>query len=106
VTIHVENARIAATTLGREDRGILTAVLQLEFADGTRGFGGHALDSYAAGDRTRVPTAAAGLFVARVIDTVGVDSWEKLKGQLVRARVEGGKYAGRVVAIGHPIKDA
>lgn len=82
----IENARIKSTMLGRQDHGILTGGVNLEFAvGGVQMFGGWTLDG---------PYMAT--FVARVLDVIGVDYWEKLPGMPCRAMTN-----GRIIAIGH-----
>lgn len=84
------NARIDSTFLGREDHGIFTAFLYLDYGGGGQGFGGYVLkDKYAY------------VFVSRVLETVGASSWENLPGKHVRVCVEQGKALG----IGHIIED-
>jgi hypothetical protein len=94
----IMNARIESTKLGTADRGLLTAWIFLEYGNsGGQGFGGYYLDAYSAAKDDREPSAACGLFIARLLETVGVDSWEKLKGQHVRVMGD----QDRLVAIGH-----
>jgi hypothetical protein len=95
------NARIESVELGYEDHGILTAFLHLDFGSTRQGFGGYALDSnrpYEYDDLThtrritdglaiksrRMPSLACGYFIMRILEVVGVDSWEKLPGQYIR----------------------
>ena len=89
--IEVKNAKITSVQLGFEGHGILTAFLHLDYGDSSaQGFGGYSLDSW-----------ACAVFVRRVLEVVGVDNWEDLKGQTVRVKAEGHK----VHAIGNIIKD-
>ena len=90
-----ENMRIKGTMLGREDHGILTAFLQLEGNGTGQGFGGWCLDS---ADR---PNPAAGLWISRVLEVVGVAEWEELPGKYVRVVRDRGLISG----IGHIIED-
>lgn len=87
----VENGRIEATHLGPEGHGILTAVLTVAYPGGQQTFGGYDLR----GERRCAE------FVQGVLNVFGVDSWERVKGQYVRTRVEG----GRIVAIGHIVEN-
>ena len=98
----IQNAKIKSTFLGVEDHGILTFWLYLEFDGSGQGFGGWALDGRPAnGYGDRVPTEGCGAIVAALLNTLGVDSWEKLPGQIVRVR---GDHSG-LSAIGHALKD-
>ncbi len=87
------NAVITGTTLGPEGHGILSAILTLDYGDGTaQGFGGYNL------------TRCCGTFVRRVLEVAGVDCWEKLAGRAVRVKREDG-FNGRAVRLGHYIRD-
>jgi hypothetical protein len=99
----IKNARIAATTLGREDHGIMTAWLHLEGYGWGISFGGYAMDQYDKAAKKRVGSAYGIAFLIGVLDAVGVDSWEKVKGQHVRVELEG--WGGKALRIGHITKD-
>lgn len=85
----IENAKISSTMLGYEDHGLFTAVLYLEFSGGSQGFGLRAMQD----------ANYAVRFIQDTIRTVGVDSWEDLKGKYVRAEYD----LSRVYKIGHLI---
>lgn len=99
----IENAQITGTTLGIEDHGIMTAMIGLSGEGWDVGFGGFALDQWDEAQKRRVGTDYGLEFVMRVLHVVGVDSWEKLKGQHVRVESEG--WGGRALKIGHITKD-
>ena len=82
-----KNAIITSTCLGREDHGIMTCWLNLDYGGSAQGFGGYALER--------------ATFITKILDTLGVASWEKLPGTMLRVRQDN----GRVHAIGHFIKD-
>ncbi len=91
--------------LGVEDHGIFTAYLLLSYGvTGGPGFGGYALDRHN-GERNknseRVGTAYGMEFIRRVMLTVGVETWEALKGKHIRVRMN----EMRVDSIGHIIED-
>lgn len=98
------NAKIRSTHLGREDHGIMTVMLDLEWDSGGQGFGGYALDQWQ-GERNasgkRVGTAYGMKFIMAILDTLEVERWEKLPGTVCRVRAEHSK----VHAIGHFLKD-
>lgn len=96
----IVNAKIRSVTLGYEDHGILTAVLHLDFGGSGQGFGGYQLDSGLSPHPFKA-TAACGLFIAGVLKTLEIDSWEKLPGQIVRVDGEG----HRLMRIGHALKN-
>ncbi len=83
------NATISGTFLGREDHNIPTAMIYVaDGGGGEQGFGGYSLRHY--------PT-----FVQDVLDTLGVEKWEALKGVNCRVRANNTK----ITAIGHIVKD-
>ena len=100
----IKNAIIKSTSLGTEDHFILSAWVHLDYESGDQRFGGYALDGQPEKREPgygRTPHANCGLFIARVLEVVGVDSWEKLPGKSVRVRADSAK----VEAIGHFLKD-
>jgi hypothetical protein len=84
----IRNARIRSTMLGREDHGIPTAFVHLEWEGAGQGFGGYDLRHHTG-------------FVQNVLDTVGVSAWEKLPGTVVRVDSDDCK----AYRIGHAIDD-
>jgi|SRR6266511_2038096 len=82
----IANARIVDTFLGIEGHGILIGSMVLNDGQGDRMFGQYVL-----------PGPRAAFFVRRVLETLGLSSWEALLGTLVRAEYE----ADRVIAVGH-----
>ena len=73
-----ELAVIKSTTLGYEDHGILTSFLHCEWEGGGISAGGYRLDK-----RGRIGTAFGTDQILRIIETVGVMSWEKLSGRSI-----------------------
>lgn len=74
-----------------EDHGILTFWLMFDFGSSGQGFGGYAIEN-------ELGTKA----IRKIIETVGVDSWEKIpehemyvyrEGEIIRA-IESPKYRG------------
>lgn len=98
----IKNARIGSTFLGREDHGILTFNLELNYCSSSfQGFGSYALDEYDQDKKERVATAYGLECIIEILRVVGVDSWEKLSGKHVRAEVKD----GLVYAISHILED-
>ena len=106
---NIKNARIESTTLGFEDHGIFTYWVMLDFGGSGQGFGGYGLDEPRTdgagkylGRRGTVYGCDA---IIRLLEVLGVESWEKLKGTPVR--VKGGGLFGNtaIEAIGHYLKD-
>ena len=87
----IKNAKIIKTFLGKEDHGIPTCYLQLDYDGSSQSFGGWDL---------RFP--AYGIdFIMSILKTLEIESWEKLNG--VFCRVDAGK--GKVFGIGNIVKD-
>lgn len=104
MTIETMNAKIRSTTLGREDHGIFTAFLNLDYGSSGQSFGGYALDEWCgprSAEGRRVGTAYGMEFIAEILRTLEVESWEKLPGTVCRVRCEHSK----IHAIGHFLKD-
>lgn len=79
-------ATIKKTMLGYEDHGILSAYLHLEWPSGGVSVGGYALDEPAdpGGSSFEREGTAYGLdHIIQLMETVGVDTWEKLPGKQV-----------------------
>lgn len=102
-----KNATIKSTMLGREDHGILTFSVILEGQGMGVSYGGYVLDgpdSERKGERVHYPLT--GECVSGILQAVGVDRWENLRGKNVRAYFNnGGGWGTRCVAIGHIIED-
>lgn len=92
----IENARIRSTTLGYEDHGIFTCMLYLDREIGEQGFGGYGL--------TMVGTDYGLKFIQEILNTVGVDNWEDLRGKYIRIAV-GEQWNDSIKGIGNVIKD-
>lgn len=88
----IKNAIIKSTFLGIEDHGMTTAILGLAYGKGSeQSFGMHSL----------VYKHYGIAYIRRILDVVGVDSWEQLKGQKIRAVAE----HAQVQAIGNWLDD-
>ena len=99
--VEVKNARIEYTRITR-NHGCLTAWVCLDYGGSGQGFGGWVLDGpWDSATKERRANANAGLFVARVMDVVGVESWEELAGKSCRVRASHTK----VEAIGHYLRN-
>lgn len=84
------NAKITGTFLGREDHGIFTAWVYLDYGGSGQGFGGRCLG----GKYTHE-------FIDGVLEALNVESWEKLKGVPCRAEAD----HAHVHRIGHYLED-
>ena len=104
----IKNYRIISTHLGHTADGIFTFWLRLRGADGVYvSVGGYALDSpdtLSTGTLTkRILTVKGATLIAKILDTVGVATWEELHGQYIRVEDNGlGSY---VTKFGNLIED-
>ena len=84
---------IKRTSLGIEDHGIVTSMLHIEWTGGGIGVGGYCLDTPRKDDdgkhHGRIGTAYGLDHIMRILETVGVDSWEQLPGKQVIVLFEG-----------------
>ncbi len=92
--MEILNAKIESTMLGFEDHGILTAFIHVNYGSSEQGFGGYGLGGP---DAMRV-------FIENVLQVVGVDQWESLKGKYIRVKREEG-WNGVIVSIGNVLED-
>jgi hypothetical protein len=100
----IKNAIIESTTLDDGDRGLLTAWLHLDYGGTCQGFGGHALyvpKSYTHHGGKNY----AGHWIYRCMQVAGVSSWDKLKGKTIRVKLTSDNLGGKIIAIGHIVKD-
>ena len=98
--IVTRNATIESVRLGY-DRGVfLCGWLFLDYGGSGQGFGGYVL--WKKEDNPPVPMFPfTGLFVSRVLDVVGCESWEDLPGKSIRVKATYDK----VIEIGNYLKD-
>ena len=99
----IENAKITDTFLGREDHGILTCYLTVEGDGFGVIIGGYCLDKYDEHKNKRVAFHKSFDLIARILEVVGVNSWEELQGKHIRVKSNG--FGGRVTKIGNLIKE-
>ena len=97
------NAKITGTMLGKEDHGIMTCLIYCEFENGACAYGGYALDTFDKTQKKRVGVGKSIEAIMRILDCVGVDSWEQLKGKYIRIEHTG--WGGGITKIGNLIKD-
>lgn len=103
-TLYGNIATVESTKLGWEDHGILTAYLTLKWEGSGVSFGGYGLDEPKdrdLRDYTRAGTAYGLDHIMRIIETVGVESWEKIKGAKVIAFFGSeNSWGSQIIAIG------
>lgn len=100
----IKNAKITATMLGREDHGIMTFTISVKFDECVScGIGGYALDYYDRTSETRVCSPKSMKAITKILDVVGVDTWEDLKGKYIRIKDNG--WGSPIDEIGNLMKD-
>ena len=100
----IRNAKIESARIEREDHGIMTCFLSLNYGGASQGFGGYGLDEPVRKDGEfigRRGTAYGMEFIIRILDTVGVDRWDQLVGQHIRVEQNNTK----AYRIGHITED-
>ena len=102
---YIVNARIESTMLGYESHGVMTFFLYLKRENVHQGFGGYGLDMYDQEQKKRVSHKIFGYTVSRILEVVGVDSWEKLNGKYIRMELDSNSWGARVIGIGNILKD-
>lgn len=76
-------ATIKRTSLGHEDHNVFTCHLHTEWPGGGVSVGGFVMDQWDESVRSRVSTAYGMDLIVRIMETVGVQSWEKVAGSKV-----------------------
>lgn len=108
--MEIKNAKIDYVKLYIEDHDILTFSIGLDLCSGCCALGGYALDqSFRVNENDNRwdyerKSSPAGLDCMRkIMEIVGVRSWEDLKGKYVRYEDNG--WGSRITKIGNIIKD-
>ena len=110
------NARITDTRLGYNDGNSLTLFIYTESESGMCGFGGCTFgghrDNYSIDDMSQSGKTSYINFewtselIMKILDTVGADKWEDIKGKLIRIRTNGKTgCAGGIEAIGNILEN-
>lgn len=100
----IKNAIIESTMLGREDYGVLTFFINIRFDGGTHcGVGGYCLDEYDPANETRVYSAKSMEIISKILEVVGVNTWEELPGKYIRFEDDG--WGHSIVKIGNIMED-
>ena len=85
----IRNAKITSTKLGKEDHGIMTFMIFVEFGGCGCGIGGYALDGKNPVTKEYGFSPKGMEAIAKICDTVGVDNWEDLPGSYIRIKDNG-----------------
>lgn len=96
----IENVKIIKTFLGREDHGILTCYLTVVGDGFGVSIGGYCLDKY---DEHKKKRVASFELIDRILEVVGVSTWEELQGKYIRIKSNG--FGGRITKIGNLLKE-
>lgn len=103
----IQNARIGSADINFDRGFILSAWLHLEFEGCGQGFGGYVLGgkpdtTCACNDHPNQPNLAAD-FIGHCMAIADVEQWSKMAGKIIRVK-RADKY-GKILAIGHAVKD-
>jgi hypothetical protein len=101
--MEIKNAQITRTMLGREDHEIFTFMIFVKCEGWECGVGGYALDYYNKELGERVYSAKSLEAVSKLLDVVGVDKWEDLKGKYIRVKDNG--WGSTIDEIGNLIEN-
>jgi hypothetical protein len=101
----IENALIENVDLSMADYGCLTLAMTLKGGGWGVVYGGYCLGKgYLGADDDCFEGSAAGMeYLMRIMDTVGVEKFQDLKGKYVRVAVKG--WGDQVKIIGNILKD-
>ena len=99
----IVNCQIKSTSLGFMDRGIMTLWLHLEWPGAGIAFGGYALDEFNKEADTRIGVGVSLDFIREILEVVGVEKWEDLKGKFIRLDAEG--WGGKALGIGNLLEE-
>lgn len=99
----VENAKITKTSITMREHGCITFWVFVKMQSGACGIGGYCIGHGYLGAEDFDGSAKGIEAMARIMDTVGVETWEDLEGQYCRVQSDG--WGGRIDKIGNLIKD-
>ena len=99
----IRNAKITGTSLTMADHGVLCYYLTLDMGGSGCNYGGVVIGKGYLGADKFEGYAKGTEALIRIMDTVGVDRWEDLKGRYCRMVDPG--LGGIVTKIGHIIED-
>jgi hypothetical protein len=101
----IENALIESVDLSMADHGCLTLAMTLKGSSWGVVYGGYCLGKgYLGADDDFFAGSAAGMeYLIRIMDTVGVERFQNLKGKYVRVATKG--WGSAVKIVGNIIED-
>ena len=98
-----KNGIITNTTLGVEDHSLMSFMLTVDFGGYSQGVGGYRLDEWNKIEKRCKGTAMGLDMVIQILDVLGVGSWEKLQGTVIRVQYD--DDGTTPLGIGHFVKD-
>ena len=101
--LEICNAKITKVSLSMADHGCLTFYIGLNGGGWCCNFGGYCIGHGYLGAESFQGSDAGLEVLMRIMDTVGVECWEDLKGQYCRVKTEG--WGGKILSIGNILKD-
>ena len=101
--MEIKNAKITNVTLTMEDHGVLTFYLTIEGGGIGFGYGGYIIGRGYLGANDFEGSAKGVEAMMRIMDTIGVNTWEDLKGKYLRYEDNG--WGSCVTKIGHIIEN-
>ena len=101
--LEIKNAKITRVSLSMSDHGCLTFYIGLNGGGWCCNFGGYCIGHGYLGAESFQGSEAGLEVLMRIMDTVGVECWEDLKGQYCRVKTEG--WGGKILSIGNILKD-
>jgi hypothetical protein len=97
--LEIKNAKITNISVSMEDHGCLTFYITLDGGGWGCTYGGYCIGKGYLGAKEFYSTDAGLEIIMRIMDTVGVEKWEDLKGKYCRVKTEG--WGGTIRAIGN-----
>ena len=97
--LEIKNAKITNISVSMEDHGCLTFYITLDGGGWGCSYGGYCIGKGYLGAKEFYSTDAGLEILMRIMDTVGVEKWEDLKGKYCRVKTEG--WGGTIRAIGN-----
>jgi len=107
---HIQNARITDATIQFERGFALTAWIHVEMESGNQGFGGFVMggnpfdENVVCAKHQNQKNLAADV-IGGFMAIADVESWDKMKGKVIRVEHETSGWNGPILAIGHAFKD-
>jgi hypothetical protein len=101
--LEIKNAKITKVSLSMADYGCLTFYITLDGGGWGCNYGGYCIGKGYLGAKSFRGSEAGLEVLMRIMDTVGVECWEDLKGQYCRVKTEG--WGGKILSIGNILKD-